>query len=393
MQKLGALALVLLMAMNASAQDDAWDGKAFEPQAGKGILDHMDVGVNVGTTGIGISVAAPVGKYVRVRAGYDYMPRISLKSDFRIETRNGSVKDLISKIDKIDEKIASYGLDINDPAFEDYKKMLDQFRSMEQKDYVTLNLKPTLHQFKFLVDVMPFRKNKHWSLTAGFFVGPSEIGEAHNLSKDELYLEGVNTYNSIYVDYCINQGIGPNGNMLQSNGPRSDVFYRYGMAGFNLGTFADGKRAMMVPSDDNTAQAVMKVNSFRPYFGLGYNTHLSRNRRWNMNVDAGVLFLFGSPSVYVDNVYKIDMSADLRFDEDGNYLSGMGFDADDNYYGDIVRCNPKTLEYEFVGEKLDHVDMIHDLKDVPGKVGDMVDLVSMLKVYPNLSVTFSYRLF
>ncbi len=31
--------------------------------------------------------------------------------------------------------------------------------------------------------------------------------------------------------------------------------------------------------------------------------------------------------------------------------------------------------------------------DIPGKVGDMVHKVKNFKVYPNASVTFSYRLF
>lgn len=388
MKKFGLFLIVLLQSASMSAQGDA---NSLAPKQDKNILNHLDVGVNVGTTGIGINVAAPIGNYVRVRIGYDYMPRFQFKEDFTVETTSGSIKGLISKVDRIDEKISNYGLDINDPQFEKYKVMLDKFRSMDQKDYVTLNLKPTLHQFKFLVDVLPFKNNKHWSFTAGFFVGPSEIADAKNLSADQIYLEGVNAYNEIYVNYVVHQGI--NGNMLQAAGPKSDVFYRYGMAGFNLGRFKDGTKAMMVPSNDNKAQAVMTANAFRPYLGLGYNTHLSRNRRWNMNVDVGVLFLLGSPSVYVDNVYKIDTSTPPRFDENGNYVGGMGFDEDENFYGDIVRCNPKTLEYEFSGEKLDHVDMINDLVDVPGKVGDMVDLVSKFKVYPNATVTFSYRLF
>ena len=81
------------------------------------------------------------------------------------------------------------------------------------------------------------------------------------------------------------------------------------------------------------------------------------------------------------------------YDENGNYVSGIGTDADGYYYGEIVRWNPNEYKYEECGEKLDHVDMINDLVDVPGKVGDMVDLVSKFKVYPNASVTFSYRLF
>jgi hypothetical protein len=163
---------------------------------------------------------------------------------------------------------------------------------------------------------------------------------------------------------------------------------------------------MMIPGEDATVHAEMEVSKVRPYVGLGYNTHLSRNKRWKLNVDAGVLILCGTPRVYVDNVYKIDASKlVLDVDNDYSYVSGMGFLSekipefdpkiyDNRYYGDIVRFNDETWEYDYVGNLQNHVDLIHDLHDIPsGKVRDMVDLARKLKVYPNLSVTFSYRIF
>ena len=148
----------------------------------------------------------------------------------------------------------------------------------------------------------------------------------------------------------------------------------------------------MVPDKDNKARAEMKVSKIRPYLGLGYNTHLSRDQKWNLSVDAGVLFLCGSPKVYVDNVYKIDDSP-IRFDESGKYLGGIGFDEDDFYYGDIVGRIPGTYTYGPYGELRNHVDLTRDLHDIPGKVGNMVNTISKFKVYPNASVTVSYRLF
>ena len=68
----------------------------------KNIFNHMDVGVNVGTMGIGIDVAMPVGDYVRIRAGYNYMPRFTINSDFNVETRSGGIGNLIKKVGRID---------------------------------------------------------------------------------------------------------------------------------------------------------------------------------------------------------------------------------------------------------------------------------------------------
>lgn len=385
MKKFGVLLFALSMMAGAWAQEkDASKATFFSRLAGKGILNHMDVGVNVGTVGFGIDVAMPIGDYVRVRAGYNYIPRFNFHSDFNIETRSGNISELPSKVVR---KIAESGVDLNSPGNEEYKALYDKFSGVEFRDYATMGLSPDVHQFKFLVDVLPFKNNKHWSFTAGFFVGPSDVADACNLEKETLILEAVNAYNDIYKRYCLNDGLLIGDIFFQNNG-----FYRYGLAGFNLGKFDDGTKAMMVPGEDATARAEMRVNKFRPYLGFGYNTHLSKNKKWNLNVDAGILFLCGAPCVYVDNVYKIDAS-EICFDENGKYLSGIGFDEDGMYYGDIVRYNQETYERDYVGVVLNHVDMIHDLHDVPGKVGDMVNTISKFKVYPNASVTFSYRLF
>ena len=387
MKKLGVFLFALFMVAAVSAQDNK---SLSSRMAEKNIFNHMDVGVNVGTMGIGVDVAVPVGDYVRIRTGYNYMPRFTINSKFNIGTRNGSISNIAEKAGKIDEKLTKYGIDINSSGLEEYKEKLDKFRNVEQKDYVQMELRPSLHQFKFLVDVMPFKNNKHWNFTAGFFVGPSIVGDACNQEDETLILEGINEYNSLYVNYPEH---GIKGAYLHYDGKaKDDPFYKYGVAGFPLGKFSDGDVAMMIPDKDATAKAEMSVSKIRPYLGFGYNTSLSSNKKWNMTIDAGVMFFCGAPKVYVDNVYKFDGNS-IRFDETGNYLGGIGFDVDDNYYGDIIRWNPKTYEYEPAGELRNHVDLVHDLHDIKGKVGNMVNTISKFKVYPNVSVTVSYRIF
>ena len=384
MKKFSIFLLMLSFAACMLAQDRA------SVMKDKNIFNHMDVGVNVGTMGIGIDVAMPVGDYVRIRAGYNYMPRFTINSDFNVETRSGGIGNLINKVGRIDDKLAEYGIDLNSPGFEEYKEMFEKFRNVEAKDYVTAGMKPCMHQFKFMIDVLPFRNNKHWSFTAGFFAGPSTVADACSLDKETLILEGINAYNGVYAKYP-NEGI--NYTWLHTDGnAKDDPFYRYGVAGFNLGTFADGDKALMIPGKDNKARAEMQVSKIRPYIGFGYNTHLSKNKKWLLNVDAGVMFLCGEPKIYVDNVYKIDASP-IRFDDSGKYLGGIGFDDDDFYYGDIVGRIPGTYTYGPYGELRNHVDLVRDLKDIPGKAGNAVDFISKVKVYPNLSIGISYRIF
>jgi hypothetical protein len=417
MRKIGILLLMLLATTTVLAQDKM---SLFSRMDQKNILNHMDIGVNVGTVGIGIDVAVPVGDYVRIRAGYNYMPRFNLHSNFPIETRSGGrLSSFINKIGNIDAMLPPF-IDLNLPYFTQEKELMEMYKNgdLSAKDYVGMDMKPNLHQFKFLVDVMPFKNNKHWSFTAGFFVGPSTVGEAINQQEETAILKAVNLYNNRYYhDLVVLHGmsftfIEADGSLhdVGSYDPITNFVISNGLAGFPLGYFSDGKKAMMVPGADNTVRAEMKVNKFRPYLGVGYNTHLSRNKKWKLNVDLGVLFLCGSPKVYVDNVYKFS-DGELQGHLDAGYFvyeSGIGtvkglypnYEYDDEYYGDIVRYYYDPTRDPVIGyedrpgvEILDNVDLVHDLHDIPGKVGNMVNTISKFKVYPNLSVTFSYRLY
>lgn len=404
MRKFWAILFVLSLSVAAQGQERR---NMFSCMAERNILNHLDVGINVGTVGVGIDVAMPVTDYARIRLGYNYVPRINFHSHFPIETRDGrSLASQLKDID-IEKEIQGAGFDIHNlpEGAQNYVTMFNQIRD-DLSDDVTMGLKPNFSHFKFLVDVMPFKRNKHWSFTAGIFVGSSVVGEADNLERETKILQGVNAYNELYIQYA-NKGFDGEGTYLFWGGDmRNDSFFRRGVAGFPLGRFSDGEKAMMIPGEDATVHAEMEVSKVRPYVGLGYNTHLSRNKRWKLNVDAGVLILCGTPRVYVDNVYKIDDDElVLDVDNDYSYVSGMGFLSekipefdpkiyDNRYYGDIVRFNDETWEYDYVGNLQNHVDLIHDLHHIPsGKVRDMVDLARKLKVYPNLSVTFSYRIF
>ncbi len=145
----------------------------------------------------------------------------------------------------------------------------------------------------------------------------------------------------------------------------------------------------------------MEISKIRPYLGFGYNTHLSRNKKWNLNVDAGVLFLCGKPSVYVDNVYCIDENRpkvllDSYESEWPNYdIVHPNVDYDYSIPDDPDNPQPFWFfDKDDPSKYRQQVDLVHDLHDMPnGKVRDMVNTISKFKVYPNLSVTVSYRLF
>jgi len=335
----------LFMSLSVSAQD---------------YFNHMDLGVNVSSTGIGADIAMPVGDYVRLRAGFTYMPKFTFSSNFAVDFMGDVSADKLRRM----------------------KDMMSYFTGEPMKDNIDMQMKPTWSQFKFLVDIMPFKNNKHWNVTLGFYAGPSTIGEAINDPSGNTTLVGVNMYNSMYLKACKGE---PMLRYEDSNG-RIHTFDMQGMEerlietrmmGAHMGYFPDGSKAVMVPDKNNQATAEMTVSKIRPYLGVGYTTALSRDHRFNMAIDAGVMFMGGSPHVYVDNVYRVNASDDYdmiswdqdKFDETGN------------------------VDEAWIKQEPQRIDLTRDVTNVPGKVGDMVSTIKKFKCWPVLSITFTHRLF
>ena len=49
------------------------------------VFQHLDISVNAGTSGIGFDVATPIGNYVQLRAGYEFMPHFHYSVNFPVE--------------------------------------------------------------------------------------------------------------------------------------------------------------------------------------------------------------------------------------------------------------------------------------------------------------------
>ena len=132
------------------------------------IFQHLDMSVTLGTTGIGIDVASHVTKWAQLRVGYEFMPRFTKRMSFEL-TING-------------QPARSYDEDGNrqETRFDKLKDFMYSFTGYDIDDHADMIGKPTLNNFKFLVDVFPFKANRHWHFTAGFYWGPSQFAEAVN---------------------------------------------------------------------------------------------------------------------------------------------------------------------------------------------------------------------
>jgi hypothetical protein len=318
----------------------------------KKYFQHLDVGVNLGTTGIGVDVSMPVHDIVCLRTGFNYMPRVEVPMTFGIQVGDDPAT--------------------SDSKFAKMASVLQDLTGNPVSDHVDMIGKAKMWNWNFLVDVYPLKHNKHWRVTAGFFLGPSTIAESYNKTESMASLVAVGIYNNMYnklhgktkrelasvklVDLSV---LGPEYKDLYFD---IDMLYALqqgfdaaGRMGVILGTYVNdvldkegnvihkkGEYYMMTPDDDDMVKADMKVNAFKPYIGVGYEGRLVKgNDRLTVAVDGGIMLWGGKPSLITH----------------------------------------------------DGTDLIHDVEGITGKVGSYVDVMSKLSVYPTLSVRFAYTIF
>ena len=305
------------------------------------VFQNLDVSVTAGTTGIGIDVASKLGDYVQLRAGYEFMPRFKKSIYFPVEVGGQPAKAYDATGNRIETR------------FDKLSKMLKDMTGFQVEDEIEMVGKPTINNFKLLVDVFPFKQNKHWHFTAGFYWGPNKFAEAENSTQAMTSLLAVNMYNQMY-EKCLNDDplISIEGDGTDEN-PGMDVYLsqayaqkiiNYGRMGFHIGDRKDtGERYDMEPDpDDGMVKVQARSNSFKPYLGFGYGGRLLKNRDdWHVSFDAGAMFWGGTPDLIT---------------HDGTNLT-------------------------------------KDVENIGGKVGDWVDLIGGVKVFPVLSVRFTKTIF
>ena len=273
---------------------------------------NLDLGVTLGTTGIGFDVAMPVHDMVKLRTGFEFMPRFNMDLNFGVESFGEDGIPTGSSIDRMSDVL--YGLT-------GYK--VDQ--------NITMKTKPTMWNFKFLVDVYPFKNNKHWHVTAGFHWGPSKIGEAVNAIEDSPSLFAVGMYNHLYDVAYQDWVLGIPTPIITTNttGPVymdpmiEKQLTSMGQMGIPLGTFThdmtdaygvehkQGDTYYMEPNENSMVYADATTNSFKPYVGFGYEGRLIKgNDNYHIGFDAGVMFWGGTPSIITHE--GVNLSKDVE---------------------------------------------------------------------------------
>lgn len=327
------------------------------------IFQHLDLSVSAGTTGIGIDLASPIGEYFQLRAGFDYMPRFTAKMKFDVMIGDQPARQYDANGNRIET------------SFDRMQVMLHDFTGVTADDHVDMIGKPTMNNVKLLLDFFPFKNNKHWHVTAGFYWGPSKFAEAVNSTESMNSLIALSIYNNLYDKSNIHINGDENGNhppqyILQVPDPDDpdgkmmpvsldpqieQRILAFGRMGFHLGDYArdiydsngnllhaKGDPYIMEGDDNNMVKVTAKSNSFKPYLGIGYRGRLVKNRDdWKISVDAGVMFWGGQPDLYLH----------------------------------------------------DGINLTEDITNIKGQVGDYVDLFKKFTVFPNLSVRFTKTIF
>lgn len=310
-----------------------------ENKEDKNILNHLDGSITLGTTGLGVDLAMPIGNRVQVRTGFSFFPHYEQTMHFGVEVGDDS-----------------------DPAVQDEKfnklsQTLNEMFTFEVDRNVDMKGKPTMKNFKLLVDVFPFQ-NKHWHVTGGFYWGPSTVAKAENAAYDGTSLVSVSIYNNLYEKVIASYEsikkmeagdptdpipyITINGQQIYAGEELYNKFLSYGRMGVHVGDFEEGKPYRMEPDANNMVSCKIKVNNFRPYLGFGYGGKLSNrsDRNW-ISFDCGAMFWGGTPKVITH----------------------------------------------------DGVNLAKDVKGITGKVGDYVTFFKGVKVFPVLELRLTHRIF
>lgn len=294
MKKLAAVMLSLILGWGLPLH--AQDKLENQPKTHKiKLMEHLNVGVSVGTIGINLDAEMPITKSVSVRAGLSMMPKFNVPLHFNMMTYANGV--------------------VSESNFQKAKELLQELAGFEVNQRVTMNCKPNMYTFNLLCDVYPFKK-KNWRFTTGFFIGPSKVGKSINAMGEMPTLVSVGVYNGmhdyvletdfietpIHGDYYLDPDVA---DKLKAK------FEEYGRMGIHVGDFVGSdKPYMMEPDKDGTVSAEALVNVFRPYLGFGYSGDLDKAKRMKISFDCGAMIWGGHPKIVTHE--GVDLTRDVH---------------------------------------------------------------------------------
>lgn len=373
-------------------------------------FNHLDFGATVNTTGIGFDLAVPVGNYMQIRTGATFMPKFEKDMHFNVEIGDkGTAEEKASR-------------------FATMQKYMHDFTGLQVSNMVDMIGETNMNNFKFLVDVYPF-KNKHWHVTAGFYIGGTNIAKAKNSTASMSALLGTTIYNSMYkkisghekfinnVDFpdeiagpVFRNGMMsiPVGEMSTTVYAQEDIYWDYTQYDKAPGA---GKAKLVHPefSSDN-------VQYYKDIFQAYYKdidiNGMTDAQILALGQEKAIRYHKGDPIYSPGDTYRMlpdeesMVKADAKVHAFKPYLgfgystnigscTTVSFDAGLLFWGG----KPSVIVRTPVGVNATgdlyyaEVDMCRDLNNIRGKANDYVKLFNKFWAYPTIGIRISQRIF
>jgi hypothetical protein len=272
--KILTLSAIMLFALSVGAQE-------------RYLLSNVGLSLNGGLTGVGATLSTPLSKHFTLRAGFGTLPY--------------SYKYTIDNL----ELGAEVESQIKENIHEEYPELpLSDIRLPEISHEVDLKAKLNVPAAHVLVDYNPFKGGLGaFHLTAGIFTGNSNLAHVNgNTNRDRLQTKLDQISDDLYAEYPLIPG-----GLLDID--VNEVSLAIAEEGVHL-------------NDDGTADAYLKVNSVRPYFGIGWGNAIPK-RRVGFRFDIGAMYQ-GKPRLDSPN-YTGDLNSELADDTFNKILDNAKF--------------------------------------------------------------------
>lgn len=262
-----ACILTLAVGTTAYAQDDD-----------KMIFNHLSVGVNVGTPGIGFDVATTCTPYLQFRAGVSFFPKVKVNTS--LDLSGTGINDVNRGIETVNNLLQTGG----------YPNRISHIGTQ-----LDVEGKVGFTNGKILVDFFPFKSTRFpFFITVGAYFGTSSIVSVYN--KQPGYFNFV---------YETNAALGLYNQMVSEDKQMKPVELYAELGDYKLSPDAHGD-----------FKAEIKTSGFKPYVGIGFGRPVPKKNRVGFVFELGCQF-WGKPKVYCNG---IELKSDNVGSEAGDAL-------------------------------------------------------------------------
>lgn len=245
---------------------------SIQAKAEKNIFNHLGMGLEVGTTGIGFEFATPITDYVQVRAGMAIVPSFKVKN-------------------------ISVDLNVDDAQWQDLQTITGY--NGDKPTDIKIDAKATKTDFKLLFDIFPFKKSS-FHFTAGFYAGKSQLLEVYTNNNQEA-LSAITEYNE--MDYSPD--------ITDPSTRHIDQ-----LIGVNVGDY-------FLTPNGKQIKGFVKVKGFKPYLGIGFGRAVPKKTRLAFACDMGVQF-WSTPKFYIDQKQgEVELTKKDVGSDDGGFVKVM----------------------------------------------------------------------